>query len=600
MSTTAGALAFLLTLTIFADVPEEETGGFEETVTVTATRIPVPHGRSGRHVEVLTSEEIEAHGVRAVPELLQLFPGLDVRRRGVHGMQADLSIRGSSFEQVLVLLDGVPVNNPQTGHHTLDIPVPVSAIERVEVLYGPGSALHGANASGGVVNILTKRSRETSARFEAYAGQNSLSGGSVDLAGNLPGAGGHRLSLERGESAGCRDGTEFDAAAGWYRGSIGSLGFAAGASRRDFGAESFYTTRFPDQLEFTRARFLSLDWSGTRGGSRISARAGYRRHEDEFILDRYDPGLLTNIHRDDTLDLQVTVDRTTPAGELRIGFGRIGESLDSSNLGLRDRDRWGLSSSLVGGSGRLRWRTALAADLADRDWEVHPNAALSWDLGAGTLRASVASAYRLPSFTELHYRSPATVGNVDLSPEHSWTWEVGFDRVRRGHRFSATLFRRAGSDLIDFVQAPGDTLFRAVNLRRVETTGAELTASATWNRRSGRGGIRMTAAYAHLDSSGDEPAGVSAYVFDFLKHRLTLRAESRGHWPVRWSTSLSVNERNGQDRYLRLDARAARPMRGGRYELFVQGSNLTDETYMEQGSVEMPGRWILAGFRVNI
>jgi iron complex outermembrane receptor protein len=174
----------------------EEPGGtrFSDTVTVTATRVAVPWGESGRSVEVLTGDEIEAHGVRSVPELLQLFPGLDVRRRGVHGVQADLSVRGGSFEQVLVLVDGVPVNNPQTGHHTLDLPVPVEAIERVEVLYGPGSALYGANAAGGVVQIFTKAgeeardgrkggalrvdgSIEVGGSAELFAGEHSLSGG---------------------------------------------------------------------------------------------------------------------------------------------------------------------------------------------------------------------------------------------------------------------------------------------------------------------------------------------------------------------------------------------------------------------------------------
>lgn len=577
----------------------EDSGGFSETVTVTATRVPVTLGESGRHVEVLTADEIEAHGVRAVPELLQLLPGVDVRRRGVSGMQADLSVRGSSFEQVLVMIDGVPVSNPQTGHHNLDIPIPVASIERVEILYGPGSAVHGANASGGVVNILTKKTARSAANLEIYAGENSLAGSAVGVSFNGARSGSHIISVERAESDGYLPGTEFDESKGWYRGTIGPFGMEAGASERDFGALNFYTTRFPNQLEFTRARFMSLSWSERVGGSTLTARAGVRSHSDRFILDRQNPALMTNIHNDDTIDLQITIDRSTKVGEIQVGFNRVDESLDSSNLGNRDRDRLRVFSSLAGGEKRYRWRTALSTDIIDDDWEIHPVIAVSTDAGPGKLRASVAGAYRLPTFTELHYVSPATVGNPDLAPEHTWSYEVGYDLVRTNHRTSLTAFRREGRDLIDFVMAPDDTLFRAVNLRRVDTTGFEVTSSHRITLPAGRSGLSITAGYTVLNARGDEPEGMSAYVFDYMKQRAIFRAQAWGDRSLRWGATASLNERNGGDRYPRLDARVGRSFQRGRFELFIQGSNLTDERYFERGDVEMPGRWLVAGFRLS-
>ena len=579
---------------------EEKPEGFEERVTVTATRIPVKQGESGRHVEVLTADEIEAHGVRGIPELLQLFPGLDVRRRGVNGVQADLSIRGSSFEQVLVLVDGVPVNNPQTGHHTLDLPVPVAAIERVEVLYGPGSALHGANAAGGVVQIFTKTGTARAARLGGYFGDHGLLGFTGDVEWARSSAHRHSISLERSASDGHQPGTEFDLGAGWYRGSFGGLDLTAGASARDFGAKNFYTTRFPDQVESTAARFLSLGWAGAVRRNTLRAKAAVRRHEDVFVLDRFDPGLLTNEHEDGGIDLQFTVDRSVPGGALQTGIAWIGEQLESTNLGDRNRSRWGLFASHVGERARWTWRVAASADRVEDDWEVHPALAVSRRITHGQLRAAVASAYRLPSFTELYYTSPATAGNPDLRPEQSWTYELGYSWIRDRGRVSLTAFARRGRDLIDFVLAPEDVTYRASNLRAVNTEGVELVAARRFDRASGNGGLTATVSYTYLDSSGDEPAGRSAYVFDYLEDRALVRLESWGRRPLSWAATACYNARAEGDSYTVLDARLAHAFRRGPVTVFLRGANLTDERYVERSAVEMPGRWIMAGAEFSL
>ena len=282
---------------------------------------------------------------------------------------------------------------------------------------------------------------------------------------------------------------------------------------------------------------------------------------------------------------------------MQVGLGWLEEDLDSTNLGRRDRRRWGLFSSLVGGSHAWHWRLALAADHADNDWEVHPSLAVSRMLGPGRIRSSVASAYRVPSFTELYYLDPATSGNPDLEPEHSWAYELGYDWVHDRSRVSLTVFERRGRDLIDFVLAPGDELYRAVNLRRVNTQGVEIASARRFTRNDRRRGLTVTASYAYLDAAGDEPEGQSAYVFDYLKQRALVRAESWGRWPVRWSAALSHNDRNGQASYIRLDARVSHALQRYPIEVFIKGANLTDERYFERGTVEMPGRWLVVGVR---
>jgi iron complex outermembrane receptor protein len=608
---------------------------FDDTVTVTATRSEIPWGQSGRAVEVLTGDEVRAHGVRSVPALLQLVPGLDVRRRGVHGVQADLSIRGTSFNEVLVLVDGVPMSNPQSGHHNMDLPVPASAIERVEVLYGPGSALYGANAAGGVVQIFTRAggsSKGVEGTVSARAGENSLADGGVDL-GWTGDRASHRVSVERAESQGYQPGLEFDVASGLYRGAVtlgsGSLDLLASASEREFGAQNFYSTRFPNQWEATEARLGAAAWNGVigdGGDTRVTFRAALREHQDLFILERSNPGLLTNVHADESRNLELSLVRDTAVGTLAVGAGWTAEDLDSTNLGLRERERWGTFLSLVGsaasaasaasanGNDRWGYRLALAADRveggAERestdDWEIHPSLAVTLGLGSGHLRASAASSYRVPTFTELYYRDPASAGSPDLTPEHSWTYELGYDWSSPRSRASATVFERDGQDLIDFVQAPGETLFVATNLRDVTTRGVELVTGRRF-RADSPSPVRLTASYTWLDSSGSEPPGVSRYVFDYLQHRALVRAD--GTWgtaPVvfrdlRWAATGSYSARNGADSWVRLDARVGKTFQWGvPVELFVEDTNLTDERYVEQGVVEMPGRWVVVGVGIEV
>ncbi len=572
----------------------------QESLTVTGSRTPVDVREAGRSISVLDGETLEAQSVHAIPEALQLVPGVDVRRRGVLGAQADASIRGSSFEEVVILLDGIPMNDPQTGHHNLDLPLPLAAVEKTEVLFGPGSSLYGANAAGGVIQLFTRRPTATAARFEIFGGENALLGGNVGLDWNgTEGSHYHTVSAEKFETDGHKEGTEVDSGSLWYRGGLDGFGWSLGASDRDFGAQNFYSTRFPNQLEFTEARLASLRWDGYREGFEIGARASFRQHDDLFILDRFVPSLLANTHQSDAWDLEGSVRRSMGALDVLVGTGYIDEGLDSSNLGLRSRDRFAAFASVRGEHSGLGWQAALHVDRTEGEWRANPSASLVAALGPGRVRGSVGTAYRLPSFTELHYRDPASAGNPDLAPEESWTAEVGYDLGGARRWLAIALFQREGSDLIDFVLAPGDDLFRAQNLRRVTTRGAEFTAG-TRVLGGSRWAMRIDGGLTHLDASGDEPLGVSAYVFDYLRNRFLVRAEGLLPAGFSYGSGLSWNDRNEQDAYWRLDLRLAWGLGTPELTLYLEANNVTDELYFEQGDVEMPGRWMTLGVRYRL
>ena len=139
---------------------------FRQDVVVTAAATPVELGTVTRTLTVITREQIARMPVHSIADVLRLTASVDVRARGERGVQSDFAVRGATFGQMLVLVDGVRLNDAQSGHHNGDIPVPLEAVERIEILHGPGSSLFGADAFGGTVNVITRRETPASGVLE--------------------------------------------------------------------------------------------------------------------------------------------------------------------------------------------------------------------------------------------------------------------------------------------------------------------------------------------------------------------------------------------------------------------------------------------------
>jgi len=139
---------------------QDETTQELEEVVVSSSRIDLPLSENSRTIKVIQAQEIQKSSATSLADLLQRVAGIDVRRRGAQGMQADLYIRGGSFDQTLLLIDGIKVDDPQTGHHTLNIALPLELIERIEIIKGPAARVFGQNAFTGAINIVTKKKLE--------------------------------------------------------------------------------------------------------------------------------------------------------------------------------------------------------------------------------------------------------------------------------------------------------------------------------------------------------------------------------------------------------------------------------------------------------
>lgn len=569
-------------------------------------------------VAVLTREEIERLPARSLAELLRYLPAVDVRRRGPEGVQADVTLRGADYKGTLVLVDGEPVNDPQTNHHTMNLDLPADAVERVEVLYGAASALYGSEAIGGVVNIVTRGGRLGKSRAEVEGrylhGSHSLDAGSLRVATKAGEAVTVSVDAGRSESSGFRYDREHSV--GTLRAAVrvdtaaGPVTLSAGAADRDFGAYAFYGTRYPNQQESTRTRTLSLSADLALGGGwTLAPSASVRRHHDDFVLERTNPAFYRNVHDTERSAFRLVARRPLLGGTLAFGAEAGGDSIDSTNLGDRSRSRgaafaelgrpFSTASPSAGG-----FRLGVRADRYEGyGTRVSPQAGAWAALGAGLrARASVGTAFRVPTYTELYYTDPQTEGNPGLAPETAVNVEAGLAWESGALSLDAALFRRDGTDVIDFVRSSPSEPYRATNLRSVDTTGVEATAAldlATLAR-TPLARVALRAALYHASLEPLPPGTEGRYVLDPLRYRWDLVAEARLPSRVAALARLSYFDRPSfPEPVLLLDTRLSYGVLEGEVlELFVDGENLGDVDYEEVPGVPLPGRTLAAGLRL--
>ncbi|MBI2187182.1 MAG: TonB-dependent receptor [Acidobacteria bacterium] len=580
---------FTIALAISTAVPAAAQGPYRQDVVVTAAATPVALGTVTRTLTVITREEISRLPVQSLADVLRLTGLVDVRARGERGVQTDFAIRGAHFGQMLVLVDGVRLNDAQSGHHNGDIPVPLDAVERIEVLHGPGSSLFGADAFGGTINVITRPGAtppsavvETgSFGLAAARGKVGVARGGVEqlFAGSVDRSGG--FMVERGYAmTDVSSKTSFGARGGLF---VSYLW-------KDFGANGFYGNA--PSHEWTNQTLVSADQQlGTWGGWRMAGVESYRTHGDHFLFDVRRPGVAENRHRTHAVLGALRASRGLGVrGSLTTGVEGGADWIRSTNLGDHETER-------VSAFGE--WRHALTAGAqVDASLRVdrYTEFGTSWSpaLGIGwwpvstlRLRASTGRAFRVPTSTERYYSDPAHLARAEIGPERAWAAEGGADLLLpHGWMLTGTVFGRLDEDVIDWLRPTTADRWRTYNIRDVDTVGLELSA-----RKALADGWFVQAGYTHLDVEAAAVTQLSKYVLDYAPHSLGVATSVTLPAAVQLAPRLEYRRRTrstGPDDYAVLDLRVSR--RFGTYELRVDGTNLGDADYQEVLGVAMPGR----------
>ena len=569
---------------------------FRQTVVVTAAARPVELGSVTRTMTVITRQQIESLPVHSIADVLRLASSIDVRARGVRGVQTDFALRGATFGQMLMLVDGVRLNDAQSGHHNGDIPVPLDLVERIEVLYGPSSSLFGADAVGGTVNIVTRRESSESAAVE---------GGSFGLA-----AGRAQADLARGdvrESAGA----SFDRSDGFMydrdfkqallrsRTSFGSrTGLSLSYLWKEFGANNFYGGNAPSR-EWTNQTLLAADHRfGEVAGWSVDGQASYRTHGDRFVFNQLMPALSDNRHR--THAVLVSASGSRPVanhGSLTLGLEGGADWIRSTNLSDHQTSRI---------STYAEWRQEVGAGVQLESLlrvDTYDEFGTSWNpsIGAGwwatpgvRFRGSIARAFRVPTFTERYYSDPANLAREDVGPETSWAQEGGADIILRGGWLLQTsVFARQDSDVIDWLRPTTADRWQTYNVRDVDTLGFEIGVQKTLGA-----GVFVHAQYTAIAVDAVTVDQLSKYVLDYAPQSLAAAVAMPLPAGFRVAPRLEYRQRSrstGNSDYVLFDMRLGRRINRN-FDLFVDGTNLFDVTYQEIAGVAMPG----AAFSISL
>ena len=576
-------------------------------VYVSASRLPTEGVDVARNVIILDSEEIARLAPESISDLLSGLPGVDTRTRGPFGVQTDLEVNGATFSQVLILVDGMRVNDPQTGHHTLNLPLAPRDLERVEITYGAGSAIHGPDAFGAVVNLVPKNHPSNHLDLSGHWGETlgptevsgvgsdaNLSYGVNGTWGSVWAAGG------KSRSDGYRDDTDFDTDQALVSARLpmagGDLSLLWGVQDKAFGANDFYAPS--TSKEWTRAWLYSARFRRNSSARRaLEGGIYYRRHRDRFVLVEADPSIYENNHTNElaTAEVHGTV-ATGSWGALLAGGELAQERIDSNNLGDREKNRAAFFSEYSGNRGRVHISAGARFDRhEDFGWEPSPSLALSFRHTSRTRYfASGGRSYRAPSFTESFYEDPNNIGNPNLGAESAWSLEGGAQiTASSAVNLTASGFVRFEDNLVDYIRSVDTPPWAAQNLGEMRTAGLQLVGSGNWRL------LRTRLDYTLVNKEQTLASGLqSKYVFTHPRHQLgvridhPLRAGFEAGWRLTWK------ERQLQEDFALVDLVVARRFSYGRSLLRIR--NLADERYESVLGVPMPGRWFTVETQIDL
>lgn len=568
-----------------------------EDVLISSERLQLSLSQASRNMQVLTRQDWKNSPVQNLNEALGQIGGLDLRTRGPQGVQADLSLMGGGFDQTLVLLNGIKMNDPQTGHHALNLPVDLGSLERIEVVKGSASRLYGPGAFAGAVNVVTRVSDENK-------GFVNLMGGGYGLLNVSAGAtfGVKKMrnlfSASLGRSQGYQPASDFAMYNAYYQTDAqvfgGKAKLMAGYNSRNFGANTFYSSNFKNQYEETRTGFIAAEFQKTIGALLLTARGYWRRHDDMFLLKRENPSFYKNTHRTDVFGAELHAAYASKLGRTALGIDYRSEGINSSNLGVRDRENIGFFLEHKANFGRFIVTPGVYGNyFSNGGFQAFPGLDLGYQI-KGELYAFVSGgrSFRLPTYTDLYYRDPSNLGNPNLRPESAWTGEAGLRQVSQTLRATLAYFYRQGTDMIDYTRLDASTPWQVQNFNSVTTQGVD--ANVQWSPSSSP--FKVSGNYTFLSSDVDAGAQQSKYVLGHLRHQANVGIEYTFAKVLTPSIWYRYGDRLNGDTYRFLDARLSYSLRQ-QINFYLEASNILNEQFRTVGTVALPGIWVRGGAR---
>ena len=611
-----------------------------EEVEVTGSRVPLTVAQAARIVTVLDREAIAAAPAQSINDLLKYAVGVDVRQRGDMGVQTDISIRGGTYDQITILLNGINICDPQTGHNVADFPVDLNEIERIEVLEGPAGRVYGTSSLLGAINIVTRPDKKSGGEVHAEGGSYGFFSGGGHLnysAGKVNNQVSGRYTRSDGYSrnkAGKLN-ADFNNAKAFYQGRYCDdwidLSWHAGLTNKNYGSNTFYGTSSDDQFEHTRKFFTAIQ-AETKGSIyHFKPSVYWNRGEDRFEYFRGTEARVPyNYGRTDVLGVNLNNYIQTFLGKTAFGAEFRNEGIISTKLGEplnQAKPIHGTEREYTVGLNRTnmsfhlehtvvlpRFTVSAGVIAVKNTWDeagfhFYPGVDASYRIGRDwKVYASYNTSLRMPTFTDLYYTVEGYKADKYLKPEEMSAVEVGVKYLTPGIQGRLSLYHHHGTNMIDWIKDISlgeDAPWQSVNHTKVNTMGVE--ASLLFDIRHWIDNAlvkNIQVAYSYIDKDIESTPNIqSRYALEYLRNKLVAQANFHLYSKLNLNISYRWQDRIGNyqkgselvsyDPYSLLDARLS--WDDTRYTLYCEANNILNKTYYDHGNIPQPGIWVRAG-----
>jgi iron complex outermembrane receptor protein len=599
-------IAFLLPQMVLFSQEKKEIQKLD-TILIKSTRIDLPFKDNSRTINIITSKDIENSAATNVADLLQQVAGVDIRRRGTAGSQADLYIRGGGFDQTLLLIDGIKMDDSQTGHHTMNAALPIEVIERIEIIKGPAARIFGQNAFTGAINIVTKKKLSNAVAANMEKGSFGQLNSSVTAAKEFDNA---SIIMHIGAltSDGYRDNSDYKnynyLVKGVFNKKKQPIEVIATFFDKKFGAQNFYTpTSWGfNEYEETQSSLLSASSTFKNQKFKITPRVYWKRGQDIFLLKREDPSFYRNLHITNKVGVEMNASYISDLGITGFGVDVSRVSISSNNLG--DRNRIMANLFLEHRFKALNDKLDITPGVAvtyfsDFKFHAFPGLDLGLQLSENfKAYGNLGITYRIPTYTDLYYNDSSTSGNPNLKPEEAFAQEIGLKYNSERVTTSVAIFNRNATNLIDFVkQDVTATKFVATNFAKVNTKGFEWNADYHFKINE----FNQTLSFAYNFLNDDilaQNKELSRYSLNTLKHQFITRFTSKLFKNIRQNIIYKHAERTVGTSYNVWDASVILDF--DTISFTLTANNIFDAEYIEAGFVPMPSSSLLFGMRFRL
>ena len=595
------SINYFLVLCISINAFSQEKTQELDSIVINSTRISLPFKENSRTINIITAKDIKNSAATNVADLLQQVTGVDVRRRGTGGGQSDLYIRGGGFDQTLLLIDGIKMDDAQTGHHSMNAALPIEVIERIEIIKGPAARIFGQNAFTGAINIVTKKRLNNKVSINVEAGSFGQLNGSVTLGKETENSSiiAHVGALT---SDGYRNNSDYNNQNYFLKGIFNKkkqpIEVIATFFDKKFGAENFYTTNVTfNEYEETQNSLIGVSTTFKSNKFNVTPRIYWRRGQDMFLLRRDDPGFYRNFHITNKIGVETNASYTSDIGITGFGVDFSRFSIQSNNLGERVRTMANFFLEHRFKSGSFDITPGIAATyFSDFKFNAFPGLDIGVQISDKVrLYGNVGYTFRAPTFTDLYYSDPATSGNPNLEPEKAFAQEIGLKYSDDKFSGSLAIFNRDSEDLIDYVrQNTSVNIFTAANIAEVSTQGIEFESA--YNFKMNNYNQTITFGYTYLnDDILDQNKDLSRYSLNTLKHQLITRFTSQLFKNIRQNIIYKHAERTVGTSYNVWDASLIVDF--NKFTFSLTANNIFNAEYIESGFVQMPPSNVLFGLR---